>query len=192
MVDYYETLNVARDADEETIRSAGRRARGQCHPDRAGGGESDEDRIRAVNEAMDVLLDPKLREAYDARPSEVERRLRDIWIGFLERGHKESGNAIDTMLIECDSAVQSIEAQRSEWERSLARLKSLERRITYRGDGRNMFVEAVAERRHTLERQIAAANDEIDKLAAMREAIMQYTDCMPVHSHDVSRYRSDL
>ncbi len=65
VTDYYELLQVSRDADEKTIKSAYRKLAMECHPDRNGGCTDAEARFKAINEAYDCLKDPQKRAAYD-------------------------------------------------------------------------------------------------------------------------------
>ncbi|MDT7933007.1 MAG: molecular chaperone DnaJ [Sphingomonadaceae bacterium] len=64
-LDYYEVLGVARDADDQTIKSAYRKLAVQLHPDKNGGCKDAEASFKAVNEAYDCLKDPQKRAAYD-------------------------------------------------------------------------------------------------------------------------------
>ena len=63
--DYYEMLGVARDADEATLKKAFRKLAMQYHPDRNPGDAEAEQRFKEINEAYEVLKDPKKRQAYD-------------------------------------------------------------------------------------------------------------------------------
>lgn len=65
MRDYYETLGVARGADEASLKSAFRKLAMEHHPDRNGGSEEASARFKEINEAYSVLSDPKKRAAYD-------------------------------------------------------------------------------------------------------------------------------
>ena len=60
-MDLYAILGVERDASAAAIRAAYRKAAKRAHPD--GGGSVE--RFRAVNQAMEVLTDPRRRKAYD-------------------------------------------------------------------------------------------------------------------------------
>ena len=63
--DYYETLGVPRKADADEIRKAYRKLARKHHPDLNPGDKSSEDRFKTVQEAYDVLSDPKKRPMYD-------------------------------------------------------------------------------------------------------------------------------
>jgi molecular chaperone DnaJ len=64
-LDYYQTLEIARDADGATIKSAYRKLAMKYHPDRNPGDAECEARFKAINEAYDCLKDPQKRAAYD-------------------------------------------------------------------------------------------------------------------------------
>ena len=63
--DYYETLGVARGASEDDIRKAYRKLARKYHPDLNPGDKSAEDRFKNVQEAYDILSEPKKRQMYD-------------------------------------------------------------------------------------------------------------------------------
>jgi molecular chaperone DnaJ len=63
--DYYQTLEVARDADAAALKSAYRKLAMQYHPDRNPGDAAAEAKFKAIREAYDCLKDPQKRAAYD-------------------------------------------------------------------------------------------------------------------------------
>ncbi len=63
--DYYDTLGVARDADQSALKSAFRKKAMGCHPDRHPGDNAAEARFKELNEAYEALKDPQKRAAYD-------------------------------------------------------------------------------------------------------------------------------
>ena len=65
MVDYYELLQVQRDADARTIKSSYRKLALAYHPDRNPGDTEAEEKFKAINEAYAVLSDPEKRSRYD-------------------------------------------------------------------------------------------------------------------------------
>lgn len=62
--DYYQILEVSRDATEEEIRKSFRRKALEYHPDRNKATDASE-RFKEVNEAYQVLTDPERRAQYD-------------------------------------------------------------------------------------------------------------------------------
>ena len=63
--DYYEILNVNRDADEDEIKKAYRKLAIQFHPDKNPGDEVAEDKFKEATEAYEVLRDTEKRDRYD-------------------------------------------------------------------------------------------------------------------------------
>jgi len=63
--DYYETLGIDRKAAADDIRKAYRKLARKYHPDLNPGDKSAEERFKNVQEAYDVLSDPKKRQMYD-------------------------------------------------------------------------------------------------------------------------------
>lgn len=64
-IDFYELLEVARDADDKTIKSAYRRLAMRYHPDKNPGCDDSEARFKQISVAYDCLKDPQKRAAYD-------------------------------------------------------------------------------------------------------------------------------
>jgi curved DNA-binding protein len=63
--DYYKTLGVKRNASEDEIKQAYRKLAMKYHPDRNPGNKEAEDKFKDINEANEVLSDPKKRARYD-------------------------------------------------------------------------------------------------------------------------------
>jgi molecular chaperone DnaJ len=63
--DFYETLGVAKGADEKELKAAFRKQAMRFHPDRNPDDPSAEHKFKEVNEAYDCLRDPQKRAAYD-------------------------------------------------------------------------------------------------------------------------------
>lgn len=63
--DFYELLEVERNADDGTIKSSYRRLAMRFHPDKNPGCSESEARFKAISQAYDCLKDPQKRAAYD-------------------------------------------------------------------------------------------------------------------------------
>src|SRR5216683_2898458 len=63
--DFYEALGVSRTATEDEIRKTYRKLARKHHPDLNPGDKTSEERFKRVQEAYDVLSDPKKRQMYD-------------------------------------------------------------------------------------------------------------------------------
>ncbi len=74
--DYYKTLGVSRTATEKEIKSAYRRLARQYHPD-VNKDPKATDRFKLINEAYEVLSDPKKRSKYDQLGADWERIERE-------------------------------------------------------------------------------------------------------------------
>jgi curved DNA-binding protein len=62
---YYEILGVSKTATPEEIKKAYRKLALKYHPDKASGDKAAEEKFKDINEANEVLSDPKKRKKYD-------------------------------------------------------------------------------------------------------------------------------
>lgn len=64
-LDYYEILEISRDADGATIKKAYRKLAMKFHPDQNQGDKQAEEKFKQINEAYQVLSDTQKRSVYD-------------------------------------------------------------------------------------------------------------------------------
>ncbi len=64
-IDYYELLEIERNADKTVIKKAYRKLAMQYHPDKNPGNSEAEEKFKAINEAYQVLSDDEKRAIYD-------------------------------------------------------------------------------------------------------------------------------
>ena len=63
--EYYDILNVSKNASDSEIKSAYRKLALKYHPDRNPDDKAAENKFKEVSEAYDVLKDSQKRSAYD-------------------------------------------------------------------------------------------------------------------------------
>ncbi len=63
--DYYKILGVPTDATPDQIKKAYRKLAVKYHPDKNQGNKSAEAKFKEINEAYQILSDPKKREEYN-------------------------------------------------------------------------------------------------------------------------------
>lgn len=64
--DYYEILGVGKNASQDDIKTAYRKLALKYHPDKNQGDKSAEEKFKEINEAYEMVSDPKKRQQYDA------------------------------------------------------------------------------------------------------------------------------
>jgi curved DNA-binding protein CbpA len=98
-VDYYEALQVSRNAEQETIQRIFRLLAQRFHPDNKDTG--DEARFREIQDAYSVLNDPEKRARYDIRyEQQRHNRWRLVSIGAQAQNDFEIEQMVRLTLLE--------------------------------------------------------------------------------------------
>ena len=88
-MNYYEMLEVSRDASEEVIRAAYKAQTAKYHPDNVISG--DESKMKEINLAYETLSDPVLRAEYDKKLENEEKKLWKMIMYGNNRMNRKSG-----------------------------------------------------------------------------------------------------
>jgi curved DNA-binding protein len=83
MIDYYEFLQISRNADSETIHRVYRYLAARFHPDNAKTGDAI--KFQVIKAAYDVLSDPTKRSAYDAQYMQQPPQPLSTTVDFMDQ-----------------------------------------------------------------------------------------------------------
>lgn len=83
-MNYYETLNVSRDASQDEIKKSYRILVKQHHPDKTGG---DDSQFKKISEAYEILGDPERRRHHDGHGPKATNHydINDAWQDIFNR-----------------------------------------------------------------------------------------------------------
>jgi curved DNA-binding protein len=81
-MNYYETLNVSRDATQDEIKKSYRTLVKEYHPDKTGG---DDTHFKKISEAYEILGDPIKRRKHDGSNNSNSFNINDAWNDIFTR-----------------------------------------------------------------------------------------------------------
>lgn len=88
MKNYYDILGVGRKATQEEIKNAYRKLAKKYHPD-SSGSDRDKEHFQEIQEAYDVLSDPKKRQTYDYYGHDAYRK--NYYAQYTAQSHHHGG-----------------------------------------------------------------------------------------------------
>lgn len=183
MGDHYQTLDVPRDADPDTVKRAYRKKAKDLHPDRAGG---DAQAMATLNHAFDVLGDPAKREQYDrtgqdgasatASPeAQAQQRLMVMFDSYLSDGQEFEGDLVAQFRVVVDKHSAAI---REGIMLARLKLRKLERSRN-RLAGPSLFATLVADKMQHQQQLIALADSELVIDVLVTKLLAEYRDTKP-------------
>ena len=92
MIDPYHLLNVARDADPDTIKQAYRTLAKKLHPDQNPGNRQTEQRFKEITQAYNLLSNPKSKRDYDRGRIDAAGRPMRRTFRSSRRGKKDQSS----------------------------------------------------------------------------------------------------
>jgi len=183
-MNHYETLGIAKDADEAEIKAAWRRKSSAAHPDREGGS----DELQAsINKAYEVLGDAERRANYDASgdddllpPLDVKAReaMVVVFMACVEAApeHLNLIAEADRMLIRHRGDHQTIV---NDCRSGLADLKKRKARVNMKKSGTNFLVAAIDQRMTGLLELQGKNQEQLAIIDRARELLKDYEYEMP-------------
>ncbi len=141
--DYYEVLGVPKDATPDDLKSARRRRAHAAHPDKRGGSK-DEEEMKEINHAFDVLIDPKRRLLYDKtgqdaqKPVEVEAR-NLIMQAFGAALSKDHPNALLYAREYFEKGIETLGGNIHRFQATKAKLLKRRNKIKTKKKAQNLF-----------------------------------------------------
>jgi curved DNA-binding protein len=84
--DYYKILGVDKKASSAEIKKAYRKLAMKCHPDKAKGDKTAEEKFKSINEANEVLSDSEKRKKYDELGSNWQNYEQSGGAGYANQG----------------------------------------------------------------------------------------------------------
>ena len=152
-LDLYKFLDIDPGADEKTIRSAYRKKTLTCHPDKNKDDKNAAVRFHQLTDALDVLVDPSKRRAYDvevkARQDAEQRKQR------LEADQRRQSRAFELFIAETKrKLLEAQELRRQELEAKVQKLLEAKEQRRKELEKEELAKRAKEQRKREIEREL--------------------------------------
>lgn len=160
--DHYSTIGVGKDADEDEIRKAYKSKAQKEHPDKGG----DESKFKELQHAYDVLSDSDRRHRYDRgedvskRTSTIEEKATSCMMQLFAQQLETTNDTLDMVLAAktgIDMRISDLQQQVQKASEYIEKMHHLQKRMHYKGAGRDMF-------KSLTEQRIDKCHESIEKL----------------------------
>lgn len=172
--DHYETLGIDKSATADEIRLAYRRMSSKHHPDREGG---DAEKMKAVNEAYEVLSDPAKRKVYDEggdpfdrSVSPEERVILDAFINAVSEDPAGQYDWVDQTRVRLKNHRAFKEASMTSLRGQINRLEKGLKKLKFKGKGAPFLIKVIEIKLQALRREVEGFEVELplyDRALAM-------------------------
>jgi curved DNA-binding protein CbpA len=184
----YELLGIPKDAEPPVIRAAHRAAARRYHPDNAESGDAE--KFREVQEALEILIDPKRRKRYDVQnrtdKSKVTPERIKMFISHTmatvvdaERGDGSSDDPVyenirDKIIASIKADRKSVHEMRYRASRKMERAQRLLDRFKPNADVADLVREALEDKKQQLQEQIYEYEDAIELSTEVEKVFVTY------------------
>lgn len=178
----YDELGVASTASTKEIKKAYRSNAQKYHPDKDGG---DPEKFHTITVAYQTLKDKEQRQRYDetgeykgAEPDDIAEKITGLFLEIVSSGDYK-GDLVKRCrkLIDREEAILS--ATKADVEAEVDRLEAVLPRISFSGEGKNLFEEAVNARIKSLSAQLGLVAQKTKELEEIRKTLSSYIDTAP-------------
>lgn len=181
MEDLYSTLGVDRDATQEDIQKAYRKAAQRTHPDKEGGSE---EAFKQVAKAFDILGNTEKRKDYDETGSTGEptpRSLAQQVLASLVEHYVERGLGKDPVAFMRMELVKAIESQSIKHKTAKKSLEKLGRLLNHIKPGKSPVVLVLLKARQAaMTAEVKADETAIEAMTLAKDMLQGYTYDGPV------------
>jgi curved DNA-binding protein CbpA len=158
MTTHYDTLGIEQNADEETIKKVYRRLAKKYHSDK---NDCDDEVMKNVNVAYEILSDPEKRAAYDKSlrlaAVQIVTNLAMQWLSVVDN----QGDMLTFIREQLYAQLQGIANRKQGGEKIIAHLKRNLKKLKFKGKvGEDMIGELIQQQIVGIEKQMADSEKE--------------------------------